>query len=197
MGRRGRGRGRKPAQPKRVAYQLIDKGTDIGKVMYRMLRELVQEHHAEIRDARIALAWNSAWKRDVDGRHTLGKCKKASDLDRELASFDFIVILHKDFWTNPTTTDAHRRALLDHELCHASVRVDRHGEPIVDERGRVVFRTRKHDLEEFACIAERHGCWKRDIESFAQALRRSPQGTLDLDVDEPKTPAAASQAAAH
>lgn len=36
-------------------------------------------------------------------------------------------------------------------------------------------RLRKHDLEEFSTIAERYGCWKRDIEAFAKSLARARQ----------------------
>ncbi len=46
-----------------------------------------------------------------------------------------------------------------------------------DERGRRVFRTRKHDIEEFRCIVERHGCYKTDLVAFAQAIvdkRKAP-----------------------
>ena len=33
--------------------------------------------------------------------------------------------------------------------------------------------TSKHDLEEFEAIVARHGCYKRDIETFMQALARA------------------------
>jgi hypothetical protein len=68
-----------------------------------------------------------------------------------------------------------RTALLDHELCHAAVKLDKHGETTVDARGRVIYRTRKHDLEEFSSIVERHGLWTSDLERFAAALRKSQE----------------------
>lgn len=160
--------------PKRVTYRLIEANSEVGKPMYRLLRELVGMHHAEIKEARIALAWNTGWKPDVDGRVVLGKCKKASDLDRELAAYDFIIILRQSFWQDLQVTDEQRRALLDHELCHAAPRCDeRTGDPIVDERGRIAYRIRKHDIEEFTDIVHRHGLYMRDLELFgAQILER-------------------------
>ena len=157
---------------KKVAYELIGDGTPIGTPMYLLLSDLVTQHHEEIRDARIALAWALSWKPDVDGRVVLGKCKKASELDRELAAFDFIILLNRKFWQDFEVTDHQRRALLDHELCHAAVSYDKDGEPVVDERGRKVYRTRKHDIEEFTAIVSRYGCYKRDLEQFAASLRR-------------------------
>lgn len=175
---------RRQRRPKRVSYELIEKS--VHPEIYTMLADLVETHHDEIRRAKIALAWNLSWKPDVDGRCTLGKCKKTSDLDREFAAFDFVIILRRDFWWNPQVSDTQRRALLDHELCHASVTLDKFGDPKEDERGRVIYRIRKHDLEEFAEIASRYGCWKRDLEKFAVALRQGEhQQKLDLEAKKP------------
>lgn len=171
--------------PKRVSYELIDPKNVIGQPIYKLLRELVREHHDHLVDARIALAWCTSWRPDVDGRCILGKCKKASDLDRELASFDFIILLKKSWWqdvrdvTNETTGEVitaadQRKALLDHELCHAGVKLDdRTNEVVRDERGRKVYRTVRHDIEEFSSVVARNGIWRHDIEQFAAAVIRS------------------------
>jgi hypothetical protein len=166
--------GRKPKGNKRVSYQLIDDESTAGQPIYKLMKELIASHHSELKDARIALAWCTSWKPDRDGRVTLGKCTKATDLHRELAPFDFIILLKKSFWEDESTQQVQRVALLDHELCHAAVSFDdRTGEPVYDERGRKVYRTRKHDIEEFEEIGERYGCWKRDIERFYAAVNRS------------------------
>jgi hypothetical protein len=53
---------------------------------------------------------------------TLGKCKKASDLDRELIA---VRLRHPAesgvSGRHPEVTPEQRRALIDHELCHAAV----------------------------------------------------------------------------
>lgn len=172
---------RKPKSPrqkklKTVAYRYIPPETEIGIPLYALLRELVHAHHREIAAAKIALAWNLTWQPDADGRVILGQCRKVSDLEREvfeLSGFDFVIILRREFWNDLCVTQDQRRALLDHELCHATVAMDDHGEPLEDERGRIVYRLRKHDLEEFSEIADRYGCWKRDIEQFARSLDRA------------------------
>jgi hypothetical protein len=168
-------RPKKAGAPKSVSYVLIPPQSELGRPMYERLYLLVDAHHADLSrtDVRIALAWATSWTADVDGRLTLGKCKKATDLDRELAPYDFVILLNRDFWQNGRVTDAQRQALMDHELMHAACVYDAHGEIKVDERGRTCYRIRKHDLEEFADIVTRHGCYKRDIEDFAQALARA------------------------
>lgn len=161
-------------QPRRVSYQVIPRSNAIdypGTQMYALLDELVDANHEDLRKARIALAWCTSWKPDVDGRVVLGKMKKASDLDRELMAYDFVVLLSKRFWMHPDTKESQRRALLDHELCHGALTHDASGEPMENDRGQLVYRIRKHDLEEFSAIVERHGIWKKDIEQFARALR--------------------------
>lgn len=172
-------RPKKAGAPKSISYVLISPHSEIGKPMYERLYMLVDAHHEDLSqtNVRIALAWATSWKPDVDGRLTLGKCKKATDLDRELAPYDFVILLNRDFWQNVRVTEAQRQALLDHELMHAACVYDERSEIKVDERGRTCYRIRKHDLEEFADIITRHGCYKRDIEAFAQALARAEHST--------------------
>ncbi len=158
------------AKPKQVAYELIDPTSVAGHPMYVLLNTLVSTHHGEIAGARIALAWCTSWNPDADGRVTLGKCRRASELDRELAAFDFIILLRRSFWLDQRVTDAQRAALLDHELCHAAVKHGNDGEPARDSRDRVIYRTRKHDIEEFSQIVERHGLWTSDLERFYASL---------------------------
>lgn len=164
---------RKPCKPKPLTYELIAPESEIGCGLYRLLGELVEHHHEELHDARIALAWCTSWKPDVDGRLTLGKCVKASDLHRELAPYDFVILLSRPFFDDALVTPLQRQALIDHELCHGGVKHDTDGEPMYDARGRQIFRLVKHDLEEFSAIAARYGCWKRDLEQFASALDRA------------------------
>lgn len=159
--------------PKAVHHALVDR--EARSDLYDRLDRLVDAHHPELRRAgcRIALAWNTGWRPDRDGKIVLGRCRRCTDLERELAPYDFVIVLLQDFWESEDVTDAQRDALLDHELCHADVAYSDDGEPRLDERDRPVFRTRKHDVEEFWAIADRHGIWKRDLEVLAEALLRT------------------------
>lgn len=171
---------KKPARPKKVSYELIARDSVVGHQMYALLDELVYLHHAHLAQARIALAWCTSWNADVDGRVKLGMCRKSSDLDRELAAYDFVILLRKFFWQHDEVTPLQRRALLDHELHHAEVKLDGYGEPVEDERGRRVYRTRRHDIEEFTAIVDRYGCWTHEIEAFYAALRRAAGATFEI-----------------
>jgi hypothetical protein len=138
---------------------------------HEVLQELVTAHHPELEEAKIALLFNRSWKVSASGRLTLGKCKLASDLDRALSDFDVAIQLNEEFWLDDETTDEQRRALLDHELCHAKLRIDPEtGDPLLNELGRRVYAIRPHDVEEFEDIIKRHGTYKRDLERFAAAM---------------------------
>lgn len=167
----------KPKKAKAIPYRFIEPTSPEGEPIYARLTRILDQHHEDVSHARFALVWHLSWKPDVDGRVTLGMCRKVSDLDRELRGdyngFDFVILLNKKWWTDPLTTHAQRDALLDHECCHAAIQHDQAGEPTEDERGRKVYRLRGHDIEEFAEIIRRHGCYTRDIELAAAALDRA------------------------
>ena len=171
----GRRRGGAPKKPrnheKRVNFQLIKPDSKDGTPIYQLMNRTIEQHHEHLTQARIVIAWNLAWKPDRDGVVKLGQLKKASDLDRELAPYDFVMLLRKEFWEHSQTTDEMRAALVDHELCHGSVALDSNLEPKRDERGRQIYRTRKHDIQEFSEIILRHGLWKRDLENAFIAIK--------------------------
>lgn len=157
---------------KAINFEVIE---DIASEPYNILAQM-RKFHRDIDQASIALAWRKNLKPDKDGHLILGKCVKVSDLQKEFAAYDFIILLNREVWKDAEFTDDKKRALVDHELCHAAAAHDEDGARY-DERGRRVFRCRKHDIEEFHAIVQRHGCYKRDLELFAEALlkkRKTP-----------------------
>lgn len=157
---------------KKVNYILIDPKEE----PYQVLSEAMV-FHDELAGAHIAMAWRIRNKEDPDGHIVLGKCVKVTDLNKELANFDFIIVLNKEFWQE---FDAKQKlALTDHELWHAAPKMSEDtGEQVHDERGRKVWRLRKHDIEEFIGVVKRHGLWKKDLERFAAAIREKRKAPL-------------------
>ncbi len=179
----------KPKKAKAVNVQVIAEKDSAGDTneIYLMMAALLIQHHDHLAEARIALAWNLSWSADPDGRLQLGKCKKVGDLDRQLHGYDFVILLNKEAWEEPEFDTAKKLALLDHELCHAQVKRDKHDEVVKDENGKIVYRIKKHSLEEFSEIVTRHGIWKDDIRAFVQrAVRASRekrnQPLIDMEV---------------
>lgn len=179
---RGRKGPRKP-QAKKVKVDLIDFNAKPAHEPYRLMKEIRAEHHQDTRQARVVLAWMLDTKPDADGHICLGKCVRASDLQKELADWDFVILLNKEVWETKDFGESRKKALLDHELMHIAEAVDKEGEPKFDDKGRKLFRMRGHDIEEFTAIVERHGCYKKDLERFAEGLlKKSASPLFNQDV---------------
>ena len=92
----------------------------------------------------------------LHGQRALGICRKIGLKDRALGRGDAEIALDGDWWA--TAPEAEQRALLDHELHHIAVKIDKRG-IVTDDLGRPVIGMRKHDIQVgfFNVIAERHG----------------------------------------
>lgn len=168
---------------KKINFELIQR--DAYLEPYAVM-DAARKHHEELQEATIMLAWRERLKPDKEGHLVLGKCVKASDLQRELVDIDFVILLNRDIWDDCDFTDKQRLALMDHELSHACPQVDDEGVKR-DQRGRVVWRTRKHDIEEFQAIVARHGCYKADLQRFAEALTKKRKAPLFAATEEQAT----------
>lgn len=192
---------RKPKdQRKRVSVKLVKADTAEGKPIFSLVARTIERHHDELTQARIAIAWNLAWKPDTDGVRTIGKVRKASDLDRELngGEWDFVILLCKEWWEtcgkDAAERERMRAALIDHELCHVTARLQPNGEPMIDERGRRIYRMRKHPIEEFPEVIHRHGLYKQMlVDAFNAAARKHGRqlfiGEKPKPADKPKSDA--------
>ncbi len=177
---------RKAPKPKQPSYERIERDNDpLG--VYDVLDEMVREKRPELKEARIGLAWRYGLKRNKDGHLVLGKCKKVSDLDKQFAGYDIIVILNREAWQ--TLDEDQRRALMFHELCHAALSEDQNGNPKKDARGRQIYRIRKHDIEEFGEVVVQFGCYKLDLENFVRSAMNSKKPPRPTLFDEPEAEA--------
>ena len=180
----------KPKKRKKVTVRIIkEKHAGETTEPHRLLQEILHKHHGHLDGVKIGLAWRSGWRSDTDGHMKLGQCRKSSDLDREMyAGFDFVILLSEEAW--PTLNAAQKAALIDHELCHAALSMDSNGEPKFNDRDRLCCRIKKHDVEEFRCIVERHGLWTQDLEEIAKAAIVDSKRPLLQDHPAPASPAA-------
>jgi hypothetical protein len=161
------------SKPKPLRYKILKYTgeTDDSQLPYIMMKNLVAQYHDPLIEAHIAIAFSHGWKPDRDRKITLGMAKISGELDRQLHTFDIVIILNYDFWHHPDTRYEHQLALVDHELCHPRpVMDDQLGMPKRDEDGKIVYYNRKHDIEDFKEIFQRHGLWKSDLEETAQIM---------------------------
>lgn len=167
---------------RKLSYQIITpEEVVLSGMPYELLAEVRAEQHFDCAEARIALAWKKGTKPNVDGHIVLGRCVLLNALAREMVPFDYVIVLNKEVWEDPEFTRKQKLALLDHEMCHTAPVLDEDGEKVRDTKGRICWRLRGHDIEEFRDIVARHGCYKRDLEKFAEALLERKKGSLFVD----------------
>lgn len=96
-----------------------------------------------------------------NGCKALGITRKIALKDRALGRGDAEISLDGHWWERADINE--QEALLDHELHHIAVKIDKRG-LVTDDLGRPVVQLRKHDAEFgwFKIIAERNG--KHSIE---------------------------------
>ena len=138
------------------------------KEIIKMAEEVRAAHHENRLDgARIKYLIEPGAKTGVV---SLGKTKRMSHINRLVSKVDFLIVLNWAAWAQ--LSDATRRALLDHELTHCAAQVD-------GDTGEIKgWEIRKHDVEEFAEIIERHGLWTSGLEEIARPMSRLVQGEL-------------------
>ena len=91
------------------------------------------------------------------GHRAYGLCRIINLKDRAKGNGDAEVLIDHDFWE--TIPEAQQRALLDHELSHIQVCVNKAGVPKFDDLNRPKLKLRRHDIEVgwFSSVAQRHG----------------------------------------
>lgn len=134
------------------------KWLDVDNDVVELCQELVRLHHPDLLECSIGLIFRSEAPRSGN-KQTWGAARKVSAQEYHFTKTDFVIWLAHDVWYG-VLTETQQRALLDHELCHCEFNVDSR-----------TAKTRGHDLEEFACIVERYGIWRQDIEPMAQAIQ--------------------------
>lgn len=133
-------------------------------------RELIEDHHGHLRQAltRFVFRHSTNWSRQ--GEVVLGSARRPGSLEVFLSGheLDFVIVLNYGTWL--AMTPGQQKAEVDHELSHC-------GRNEKDE-----WCLWPHDVEEFAAVIDRHGLWRRKLETFGASVQHAPQ-QLHMDVD--------------
>lgn len=73
---------------------------------------------------------------------------------------DYILTINSEAWAS--FEGKQKRALVDHELAHIVVSVDR--------KGAVQYKLKPHDVEEFIHIVKRYGSWTGGLKKMKSAM---------------------------
>lgn len=168
--------------------------------VYSVMDQLIASHHEHLVDseADIALIW---WLKPsyAAGKLKLGMAAKATDVQNALigltskksSGYQFVIFLSASAWEKFTPDQ--REALMDHELCHCFAELEEQNER---GNGGWKFKLRKHDLEEFGEVVQRHGLWIKDLQDFMEVAKdaATPNLFTDQNAEEPKAEKAEASA---
>ena len=129
---------------------------------------IIQEHHPDLDAPDIRIEYIFVDPPPLSkGKYVAGKCRVVTGLNAFLAceceepTADpfFVIEIARQVWD--IIPPEQQTALLDHELCHASV--------IRDEEEVPKLSIRSHDVEEFSEIVGRHGLWDEGLQEFVKS----------------------------
>lgn len=159
------------AKPKTIQYRFVEEGEGTNRhQLYRLMDELIAQHHPDLVEFKIGIFYRKGFKPDKDGKLILGQARKASEIERQIHNYHAMIVLNEEWWNDPGTNSAQKRAIMDHELCHLKADKDANEDVKRDEQGGPCLRMAKHDLEEFEEIVSRHGLYTQNLQRMAAAM---------------------------
>jgi len=146
---------------------------------------LINYDHAHLIGADVGVLWTTA-ENVSQGRQIAGtaeipnvkgtrwtKARERYQLNQWFGYIpDFVITL--DAVTAADDPDLNFCALVDHELYHCGLRVDREGNVKYDRFGDPVFAIRGHDVEEHIGVVARYGIVSAGVERLVAAALRPP-----------------------
>jgi len=162
--------------PKSTNYMRAD-GSD---PIYEIVRDFVSEYRIELGAMVLAIVWRAGVKADSDGNLWLAHTKVYSEAEREYHGLDVFMQVNIDAWSvmNP---DQHK-ALIDRELMKVAIELENPDDvdltPRLDDKGRVIYRSRKFDLQQFYATIARWGTAAHGLEEAVQASIESKDKPL-------------------
>lgn len=105
----------------------------------------------------------------IDGGVIAGKAIRVDDRNWTIHKTDVLIEIARDVWDE--ASEDFKNALMDHELHHPKVVLDEEQSPVMEEStGRIKVIFRRHDIEEFAIVLERHGAYHESLRKFLEAF---------------------------
>lgn len=158
----------------------------IDKTIETVANKIIAQHRKDLAMLKICYMFRET-AAISDDKTIAGMCCKVDDRNKTVHAFDFLIEIAKDVWDE--ASDEFRLALIDHELGHVGIRYNAPNEPAMDEKtGRLKTYVRRHDVEEFEDVLERHGAYHKGLrdflDAFAATAKAAKKKKSPLDDDE-------------
>lgn len=166
-----------------------------GDVVHEILRLMMDAYHSELADAGVTVGVlfatpgeNDDYALKLHGYPCAATIKITSYKDRVLGIADATITIDETQWDD--FDEAERKALIDHELQHLALQVDKEGQTKTDDLSRPKLKMVLHDwqLGGFALVASRHKAASLEAQAFKEAYHNYRQLLLfDVDDEHPAT----------
>jgi hypothetical protein len=121
--------------------------------------ELIKLYHTHLKDVPIFYLFNDGNMSDW------ATMSKRNEREQYISVYKFLMEVNFKQWG--MLTEEQRIALVDHELCHATIE---DGKPVLID----------HEIEEFSVVVSRHGLWRENVRTFGYVC--ADQLSLNLGV---------------
>jgi len=116
-----------------------------AKAVEEIATDLIGQYHPHLKEKPILYLFN-------DGNmNEWASMARRNEREQFISGYLFVMEVSYKNWQ--VMSDQQRVALVDHELCHASIE---DGKPVIID----------HDVEEFAIVVSRHGMWRENVRQF-------------------------------
>lgn len=148
---------------------MATKYTKVSKEVNSLVNKVLEDHHVPLCHVEVSILclFAESYGKGMaalrpplmkNGQVCAAMIRQTSSIERVGGMEDMVIILDKRRWE--VMDETCRKALIDHELCHASVKRDKKNSDVCyDQNGRPVFTMNPHDYEigVFTSIIERYG----------------------------------------
>jgi predicted metallopeptidase len=138
--------------------------SEAEKSVINIAEELIDKIHCHLQGYNIGFLFRSE-AAVSKGRVVYAQVQLVPAKLKPLLDYDVIIWVSEEDWNRMPL--AHRKALIDHELCH--IRKGDNGLTLVG-----------HDVEEFSDVIKRHGMWSADLRSISYDFRNASQIEMEL-----------------
>lgn len=143
----------------------------------KVAEELIEKYHQHLLDYKVKLEYVFVDKTPKSkGREVWGTCRKITGLNAFLSNDAeepyFVIVISEPVWD--VLPPDKRRALVDHELCHAWAEADQN-EDTDGSEDVIKLSVNPHDCEAFNAEIRRHGLWRDGLEELIKAAREKDE----------------------
>lgn len=152
----------------------------------KIAEEIIPLYHQHLIDCSVKLVYSFMDKvPKSNGKELWAKVDIVTGYNAYLANQEndadpfFSLKIPQPIWEMLSTSEQ-KRAFVDWVLCHCDARVDDS-----DDDNPIKLSRRPYDIQDYSCIARRHGCWREEVHDFISGALASQKNVAGVEGIQP------------